>query len=77
MADAADGDTGNEVEILIAIDVDDGAALSVVHRDLREQRDRLQTGRHRFDLPIENRLGFWAGYDAALPDAALAAVNCT
>ena len=44
MAQAANRDAGDEVEILVAVDVGDGAALGVVHDDLRKERDRLQPG---------------------------------
>src|SRR6266403_2469402 len=74
VADTADRDTGNEIQILIPIDVDDGAAFRVVHHDLRIEGDRLQARSHCFGLAIENRLGFWAGHDTALADVALGAV---
>ena len=34
VADTADCDTGDEIQILIPIDVDDGSAFRVVHNDL-------------------------------------------
>ena len=66
VADAADRDARDEVEIFVAVDVGDGAALGVVDDDLREERDRLQARRHRLGLLIEDRLGFRAGHGAAL-----------
>src|SRR5258708_6534226 len=74
VADTADCDTGDEIQILIPIDVDDGAAFRVLHHDLRIEGDRLQARSHCFGLKIENRLGFGAGHDTALADVALGAV---
>ena len=51
MADAADRDAGDEVEIFVAVDVGDRAALGVVDDDLREERDRLQPRRHGLRPP--------------------------
>src|SRR5262249_35734451 len=75
VADAADRDAGDEVQIFVPVDVDDGAAFRVVHHDLRVEGDRLQARRHRFGLALENRLGFGAGHDTALTDAAFGAVR--
>ena len=65
MAEAADRDAGDEVEILVAVDVGDRAALRMVDDDLREERDRLQAGRHRLRLVLEDRLRLRAGHGAA------------
>ena len=65
VADAADGDAGDEIEIFVAVDVGDRAALGVVDDDLREERDRLQPRRHDLRLLGEDRLGLRAGHDAA------------
>ena len=56
VAEAADGNAGDEVEIFVAVDVGDGAALRMIDDDLREERDRLQARRHRLRLAIEDRL---------------------
>src|ERR1700677_1850775 len=55
VTDAADGDAGYEVEIFVAVNVGNGAALGVVDDDLREERNRLQARRHRLGLLIEDR----------------------
>ncbi len=66
VADAADRDAGDEIQVFVAVDIDDGAALGVVHHDLRVERDRLQPRRHRCGLAIEDRLGLGAGHGTAL-----------
>ena len=65
VAEAADSDAGDEVEIFVAVDVGDRAALRVVDDDLREERDRLQAGRHRLRLAVEDRLRLRTGHGAA------------
>ena len=65
VAHAANRDAGYEVEIFVAVDVGDGAALGMVDDDLREERNRLQARRHCPGLTIEDRLGFGAGHGAA------------
>ena len=69
VAHAADRDSGDEVEIFGAVDVGDGAALGVVHHDLRKERDRLKSRRHHPGLLVEESLGPGAGHSAALADA--------
>ena len=65
VAEAADRDAGDEVEIFVAVDVGDRAALRMVDDDLREERDRLQAGRHRLRLAVEDRLRLRTGHGAA------------
>ncbi len=66
VSDAANGDAGDEVEILVAVHVGDGAAFRVVDDDLREERDRLQPWRHSLGLVVEDRLGFGTRHRAPL-----------
>src|SRR5262249_12955526 len=72
VSDAADRDTGNEVQVFIPIHVDDDAAFGAIHHDLRVEGNRLQAWRHRFGLAIEDRFRFRPRHDALLADAALA-----
>ena len=65
VAEAADRNAGDEVEIFVAVDVGDRAALGMIDDDLREERDRLQAGRHRLRLALEDRLRLRAGHGAA------------
>ena len=65
MAETADRDAGDEVEIFVAVDVGDGAAAGAVDHDLRIERDRLQPRRHSLGLALEDRLGSGARHGAA------------
>src|SRR5208282_2946498 len=65
MAETADRDAGDEVEILVAVDVGDRAAAGAVDHDLRIERDRLQPRRHSLGLAVEYRLGSGARHGAA------------
>ena len=56
VAEAANRNACDEVEIFVAVDVGDRAALRMIDDDLREERDRLQARRHRLRLAIEDRL---------------------
>src|SRR2546430_9651499 len=66
VADAANRDTGNEIEIFISVYVDNGAATGTVDDDLRIERDRLQTRCHCLGFFLEHRFGLRARHDAAL-----------
>src|SRR6266852_1288810 len=66
VADTANRDTGNEVQILIPIDVDNDTTSGAVHHDLRIERDRLEARRHCLRLAIEDRFGLGARHDATL-----------
>src|SRR6516225_8421923 len=56
MPDAADCDTGDEVEIFVSVNVCNGATVGVVYHDLRVEGDGLQPWRHGVRLVIEDRL---------------------
>src|SRR5262245_53543186 len=55
VADAANGDTGDEIEIFIAVDVENRAASRAIDHNLRIKSNRLQAGRHHLGLTVENR----------------------
>ena len=77
VAETADSDAGDEIEVLVPVDVGDRAALGVVDRDLRIERDRLEPRRHRLGLAIENRLGFGPGHGAAFSAVSFAPIACS
>ncbi len=69
VAEAADGDAGDEVQVLGPVGVDDGAAVGVVDGDLGIEGDGLQAGGHGLGLLVEDRLGARAGDRAGVADA--------
>ena len=64
VADASDGDAGDEVDVGVAVLVEDPAALAARHREARIQREGLQARRHVAGLERRDALRTLADLEA-------------
>ena len=66
VADAADRDPRDEVDVGVPIGVEDPAALAAGHREARVEREGLEAGRHVARLERGDRLRAFADLEAFL-----------